>query len=92
MVAAAPSSRGSTFLFGLPGGRCLVGLLGLIVIAVDVHAAVKGVKQDFLPTLRTGAMSSSVRKATTRLGTAAYHQGSGTAGDHVPYDAPGEFH
>ena len=64
--------QGSNFLFGLPGGRYLVGLLGLVVIAVGVRAAVKGVKQDFLPTLRTGEMSSTVRRATTRLGTAAY--------------------
>lgn len=64
--------QGSNFLFGLPGGRYLVGLLGLAVIAAGAHAAYKGVRQDFLPTLRTGEMSSGVRSATTKLGTAAY--------------------
>lgn len=64
--------QGSDFLFGLPGGRWWVGLLGLVVIAVGVHSAVNGVKQDFLPTLRTGEMSPGVRTASTRLGTAAY--------------------
>ena len=69
---SSTEQQGSSFLFGLPGGRYLVGLVGLIVIAVGVNAALKGVRQDFLPTLRTGEMSSSIRKATTRLGTAAY--------------------
>lgn len=64
--------QSSTYLFGLPGGRYLVGLLGLVVIAVGVHQAYKGVKQQFLPTLRTAEMSSTVRTAATRLGTAAY--------------------
>lgn len=64
--------QGSDFLFGLPGGRYWVGLLGLVVIAVGVHSAVKGAKQEFLPTLRTGEMSSGMRTASTRLGTAAY--------------------
>ncbi len=64
--------QGSDFLFGLPGGRYWVGLLGLVVIAVGVHSAVKGAKQDFLPTLRTGEMSSGMRTASTRIGTAAY--------------------
>lgn len=64
--------QGSSFLFSLPGGRYWVGLLGLVVIGVGVHSAVKGAKQEFLPTLRTGEMSSGMRTASTRLGTAAY--------------------
>ncbi len=64
--------KSSNFLFGLPGGRYLVGLLGLIVIGVGVHSAVKGIKQDFMPTLRTGEMPATVRKLTPRLGVAAH--------------------
>lgn len=69
---SSSEQQGSNVLFGLPGGRYLVGLLGLIVIGVGVYGAVKGVKQDFLPTLRTGEMSAKVRTATTRLGVAAF--------------------
>lgn len=64
--------QGSAFLLGLPGGRYLVGILGLAVIAFGAMEAYKGVKQKFLPTLRTGEMSPGTRSMTTKLGTAAY--------------------
>lgn len=64
--------QGSAFLLGLPGGRWIVGLVGLAVIAFGALEAYKGVQQKFLPTLRTGEMSSGTRSATTKLGTAAY--------------------
>lgn len=64
--------QSSTFLFGLPGGRYLVGLLGLVVVAVGAYEAYKGVQEQFLPTLRTGEMSSGMRSAVGKLGTAAY--------------------
>lgn len=64
--------QSSAFLFGLPGGRYLVGLLGLVVVAIGAYEAYKGVQQEFLPTLRTGEMSSGIRSAVGKLGTAAY--------------------
>lgn len=64
--------QGSAFLLGLPGGRYLVGILGLAVIAFGAYEAYKGVQEKFLPTLRTGEMSSGMRSATHTLGTAAY--------------------
>lgn len=64
--------QSSTFLFGLPAGRYLVGLLGLIVVAVGVRQAYKGVEQAFLPTLRMQAMPDRLRSAAGKLGTAAY--------------------
>ena len=64
--------QSSAFLLGLPGGRWLVGLLGLAVIAFGAYQGYKGVQQKFLPTLRTGEMSSGLRSATTKIGTAAY--------------------
>jgi hypothetical protein len=61
---------------GLParpaGGRWLVGLLGLRVIAFGAYQAYKGVQQEFLPTLRTGEMPQGLRDATGKIGTAAY--------------------
>jgi hypothetical protein len=64
--------QGSAFLLGLPGGRWIVGALGLAVIAFGAFQAYKGIQQKFLPTLRTGEMSSGLRAATTKIGTAAY--------------------
>jgi hypothetical protein len=64
--------QGSAFLLGLPGGRILVGLVGLAVIAYGAKQVHSGVKQEFLGTLRTGQMSSGLRSAVEKLGTAAY--------------------
>ena len=64
--------EGSAFLLGLPGGRWIVGLLGLAVIAFGAYQAYKGIQKKFLPTLRTGEMSPGLRAATERIGTAAY--------------------
>lgn len=64
--------QGSALLLGLPGGRVLVGLIGLAVIAFGFYEAYKGVKEDFLGTLRMGEMSSGMRSATHKIGTAAY--------------------
>ena len=64
--------QGSAFLLGLPGGRFIVGLVGLAVIAYGAKQVHAGVKQEFLGTLRTGQMSSSMRSAVEKLGTAAY--------------------
>ncbi len=64
--------QGSAFLLGLPGGRWIVGLIGLAVIAFGARQAYKGVQQKFLGTLRTGEMSSGLRAAVEKLGTAAY--------------------
>ena len=64
--------RGSAFLLGLPAGRYLVGILGLLVIAFGLYEMSKGVQRAFLGTLRTDQMSGRGRTATTRLGTVAY--------------------
>lgn len=64
--------QGSAFLLGLPGGRYIVGAVGLGIIAFGLYEIYKGVKQAFLPTLRTAEMSSGMRTAVTRIGTAAY--------------------
>ena len=64
--------RGTAVLLDLPAGRILVGLLGLAGLALGAYSAFKGVTQAFLPTLRTGEMSPTVRTWSTRLGVAAY--------------------
>jgi hypothetical protein len=64
--------QGSAFLLGLPGGRWIVGLVGLAVIGYGAKQIMSGVKQEFLGTLETGRMSSGLRSAVEKLGTAAY--------------------
>jgi hypothetical protein len=64
--------RGTAVLLDLPAGRLLVGLLGLAGLALGAYSAYKGVTEGFLPTLRTGEMSPTVRTWSTRLGVAAY--------------------
>jgi hypothetical protein len=64
--------QGSAFLLGLPAGRWIVGLVGLAIIAYGAKQVVDGVKQEFLGTLETGRMSSGLRSAVEKLGTAAY--------------------
>lgn len=69
---SSTEQQSSSFLFDLPAGRYLVGLLGLIVIGAGAYQAYKGVKQEFLPTLRTGEMPAKLRDAVGKLGTAAF--------------------
>lgn len=64
--------QGAALLLDLPFGRILVGLVGLGVIALGAYTVKKGVQKDFLPTLRTGEMSTTVRTWSERIGVAAY--------------------
>ena len=64
--------RGAAVLLDLPFGRILVGLVGLGVIALGAYTVKKGVQKDFLPTLRTGDMSTTVRTWSEPVGIAAY--------------------
>ena len=59
-------------ILDLPGGRVLVVLAGLLIIAVGVAHVVKALKQSFLDDLDSSAMSASTRKAVTRLGSGGY--------------------
>jgi hypothetical protein len=54
------------------GGRWLVGIIGLVVVAVGVGIFVYGFTKKFLKHLNTQQMSATVRTSTTRLGMAGY--------------------
>ena len=64
--------QGTAVLLDLPFGRILVGLVGLGVIALGAYTVKKGVQKDFLPTLRTNDMSTTVRTWSEPVGVAAY--------------------
>ncbi|HWH00950.1 MAG TPA: DUF1206 domain-containing protein [Pilimelia sp.] len=59
-------------LLAEPGGRWLVGLAGVAVVAVGAGLVWYGVVRRFEKHLRTGAMSPRVRTLSRRLGTAGY--------------------
>jgi hypothetical protein len=54
------------------GGRWLVGLIGLAVLAVGIGMIWYGVTKRFEKHLRTGQMSAAVRKAARTLGVVGY--------------------
>jgi Domain of Unknown Function (DUF1206) len=57
-------------LMGHTGGRWLVGLIGVVVVAVAVAMIVEGVRRDFEKRLRLGEMSRRTRRTVVALGTA----------------------
>jgi len=70
--SGSQEQQGAALVLDLPLGRFLVGVAGLGGIALGGYSAWKGVQRDFLPTLRTGEMSPTVRTWSERLGVAAY--------------------
>ena len=59
-------------IFGMTGGRFLVGLAGLIVIAVGLYHVYKGWTKKFLEGIDVSEASPSQRTAITRLGQVGY--------------------
>ena len=51
-----------------PGGRILVGIVGLVLIGVGAWLAWRAFERQFLAELRTGEMSPQTRKVVTFLG------------------------
>lgn len=58
-------------VLSMPGGIWLVGVAGLIIVAVGAYHVVKGARKKFLRDL-TGTGGSSVRPVVVRLGQAGY--------------------
>ncbi|TYP82911.1 DUF1206 domain-containing protein [Blastococcus xanthinilyticus] len=65
-------------VFGWPGGRWLVGAIGLVVVGVGVYHVYKGISKRFLKEIDLAGCSSSARKLVTRLGQAGF-PGKGVA-------------
>ena len=59
-------------IFGMTGGRFLVGLAGLIVIGVGLYHVYKGWTKKFLEGIDVSDASPSQRTAITRLGQVGY--------------------
>lgn len=65
------ASEATSTLMGAPGGRILVGILGLAVLGAGGYHVYQGVKRKFLEDMR-GAGKREVSKAVTALGTVGY--------------------
>jgi len=59
-------------VLGWPGGRVIVVVAGLIIVGVGVACMVKGMRRSFREEIDTSSMSSTGRKAVTRLGQVGY--------------------
>jgi len=59
-------------VFGMTGGRFLVGLAGLIVIGVGVYHVYKGWTKEFMHGIDISEASPSQRRTITRLGQVGY--------------------
>jgi Domain of Unknown Function (DUF1206) len=59
-------------VFGMTGGRFLVGLAGLVIIGVGAYHIYKGWTKKFLEGVDLGQASPSARKTVTRLGQVGY--------------------
>ena len=59
-------------VFGWPGGRWLVALVGLVVIGVGVYLVHKGVSKRFLEEVDLGQASPRATRLVTRLGQAGF--------------------
>jgi hypothetical protein len=58
-------------VMAMPGGRWLVGAVGLVIVAVGVYHVVKGARKKFLSDL-AGTGGRSVRPVVVQLGRAGY--------------------
>jgi flagellar biogenesis protein FliO len=64
--------RNASSLMDSTGGRWLVGLIGVVVVAVGVGLLIYGVKKKFVKHLNTMRMTPTVHRTTRRLGVVGY--------------------
>jgi Domain of Unknown Function (DUF1206) len=70
--SASEQSGATAGVLGMTGGQFLVGLVGVLVVALGVGLCVYGVTRSFRRNLRTERMSQGVQRTTTVLGVAGY--------------------
>jgi Domain of Unknown Function (DUF1206) len=59
-------------VFGLPAGRWIVGVAGLVMLGVGVYQLIRGVRQKFLDDSNTQKMAPPVKKWFTAVGTVGH--------------------
>ena len=70
--SSAQQQQTAAGVLGWPGGRWLVGLVGLVVIGVGVHHVLKGITKSFLKEIDTAQAPANQQRLIERLGQAGY--------------------
>lgn len=66
--SSSSQQQGTSGVFGLPGGRVLVGIGALVIIGVGVYQVVNAVKRNFLDEVDLSGASARARQLTENLG------------------------
>jgi Domain of Unknown Function (DUF1206) len=59
-------------IFSVPGGRFLVGVIGLVMIGVGVYHVIKGIKKTFLKQIDLSEAPPKATRLITRLGQVGF--------------------
>jgi hypothetical protein len=70
--SAAQQQQKTAGVFGWPGGRLLVGVVGLVLIGVGVQHVYKGVTKRFLKQIDLGEAGPRATQVITRLGQVGF--------------------
>jgi succinate dehydrogenase/fumarate reductase cytochrome b subunit len=65
-------NKATSGVLGWPGGRVIVVVAGLIIIAIGVVHVIKGVRKAFAEEIDTSSMSPAARKSVAQLGQIGY--------------------
>lgn len=68
--SSSSQQQGTSGVFGLPGGRLLVGIGALVIIGVGVYQVVNAIKRNFLDEVDLSGASPRARQLTEKLGMA----------------------
>jgi len=68
--SSSTQQQGTSGLFGLPGGRILVGIGALVVMGIGIYQIVSAVKRNFLDEVDLSGASARTRQLTEKLGMA----------------------
>ncbi len=66
--SSSSQQEGTSGVFGLPGGRFLVGIAALVIIGVGIYQIVNAIKRDFLDEVDLSGASARTRQLTEKLG------------------------
>lgn len=66
--SSTKQQQGTSGVFGLPGGRVLVGIAALVIIGVGIYQIANAVKRDFLDGVDLSEASPRARQLTEKLG------------------------
>jgi hypothetical protein len=66
--SSSTQQQGTSGLFGVPGGRILVGIGALVIVGIGVYQIVKALRRSFLDEVDLTGASARTRELTEKLG------------------------